>query len=539
MSIKNNFTMWQSLIIISGLLLSGICGWMLYQSEVRDANNALIIDVEHRAEALTRQLLTSVEPLYAVSALVENDQPPSDHQFNKFTTRILAHHQSIQAIEWIPKVTVSEREQFELSMKASLPHFEITEQGDNRVMIRATDRAEYFPVHYVAPMRGNEKAIGFDQASNPTRLASLLTARDSASQVATASIKLVQETGDSKGLLVFLPIYKAGTNLNHQDKSDLKNQLLGFIAGAYRVNELFYKSESTGISDGLELSLFDNTNGQTAELLLRHTAIGDVLVDESNVYQANLPLFHSRQWSLVGRPTPEYLSRYHSYMPLGITCLGSLLTLLFIVYLRMIQNEAVQVQKLVDDKTRELSLLNQKLKHISSTDVLTDIANRRSMDLFLEKEWARAMRQQTAISVIMLDIDNFKQYNDVYGRISGDECLKSIAQMLVKMIGRPGDMVARYGGEEFCLIIANNNDVSSIAHKCQTSVERLQIPHQTSDFVTASVGYCTVTPQLDMLAQDALKAAEKALELAKENGKNRVEKALFESTQHVSQTVII
>jgi len=541
MSANGRFALWQGLIIISGLFLTGISSWLIYQGEIRDVNNAMKIDVDHRSEVLARMLFSSVEPLHVMAALFENDTPPTYARFNKHAQRIFSDHNAIQALEWIPKVQLSERDGIEKKMRHLYPDFEIRQRGLDNSMVRASEREEYFPVSYVAPIIGNEKAIGFDLASNATRYASLIKSRDSATEIATASINLVQETGNSKGFLVFLPIYKTTFNKLIVDKNDFNEHLLGFVLGVYRINELFYKSALTENPIGLELMLYDNHSSADVDLLLRDISRTGVDLETDISYKKDLPLFYSRQWSLVAKPTHGYVGEFHSYIPHAVAFFGCLLTLLTVFYMRMIYSQSVRVQKMVDDKTRELSLVNQKLKRISRTDSLTQIANRRCMDVFFDKEWARAKRYQSTISVIMIDIDNFKQYNDFYGHQLGDECLKSVAQVFSKMLGRPGDMVARYGGEEFCLIIAHNTDVSAIAHKCQTSVERLQISHQmsqTSDYVTISVGYCTVIPQQGMMPQDALKAADKALYLAKDNGKNRVEKMLFESGKQAAATLI-
>lgn len=540
MSGKNRFALWQSMIIIAGLLLTGISSVMLYQSEVRDVNNALKIDVDQRSEALARMLSSSVEPLHSISALFVNGEAPSYAQFDKHAKRILSHHNTIQAIEWIPKVTLAQRGGFETKMQELFPDFEFKERGPNNNMLRAKERSEYFPVYYVSPVMGNEKAIGFDLASNAIRKTSLIESRDTAREVATAGLNLVQEKGSSKGFLVFLPIYKLTEAGQPSSKVELKDDLLGFVLGAYRITELFNRSALTKRPLGLELMLYDNLEGGSVDLLLHHTSRTRMSIERSISYRKKLPPFYSRQWSVLAMPTHEYVDRYRTYIPYAIAIVGTLLTLITVFYLRVLHNQSVRVQKLVDDKTRELSIVNQKLKRISRIDALTEISNRRSMDRFMEKEWSRAIRHQSHISAIMIDIDNFKKYNDFYGHQMGDDCLKKVAYALSKVVGRPGDMVARYGGEEFALIIAHTEDVSSIARKCQTSVERLNIVHEASgsyDVVTVSAGYCTVAPKQGQLAVDLFKAADRALYLAKKNGKNRVEKALFECSKHAAVAV--
>lgn len=512
---------------------------MLYQGEERDVKNALTIDVDHRSEALARMLITSVEPLHTISALFEEGVTPSYAQFNKHANRILSHHNTIQAIEWIPRVTLDQRADFESRLQGRFPGFEFKQRNLENNMERATERAEYFPVYYVAPITGNEKAIGFDLASNATRHASLIESRDSGMEVASASINLVQDTENNKGFLVFLPIYKS-----HEKSLDTsvsqKDNLLGFVLGVYRIGELFNRSALTTRPLGLELILYDNLAGGETDLLMHHRSRTGQSIDRSISYKKDLPLFYSRQWTVLAMPTHEYVARYQSYIPYAVAFVGTLLTFLTVFYLRVVSQQAIRVQKLVDDKTRELNIVNQKLKRLSKTDSLTEIANRRSLDEFVEKEWARAIRHQSHLSVIMIDIDNFKQYNDFYGHQKGDDCLKVVATALSTVVGRPGDMVARYGGEEFAIIIAHSEDVSKIANKCRTTIERLNVAHQMSsvgDFVTISVGYCTVCPEQGQVANDLFRAADKALYLAKNNGKNRVEKSALECSQKAAVSV--
>ena len=145
--------------------------------------------------------------------------------------------------------------------------------------------------------------------------------------------------------------------------------------------------------------------------------------------------------------------------------------------------------------------LTELLKEQSHIDGLTEIANRKHFDENLHREWLRSRRMNTPLSLIMFDLDHFKSYNDTYGHLAGDRCLKEIAQTLSHSVNRPAEMVARYGGEEFVVILPDTSADGAliIAEIMQIAVEKLHIDHNasmTADYVTISQGVATMTSQL-------------------------------------------
>jgi diguanylate cyclase (GGDEF)-like protein len=175
----------------------------------------------------------------------------------------------------------------------------------------------------------------------------------------------------------------------------------------------------------------------------------------------------------------------------------------------------------------ELKRQRDILENLSSRDGLTGIANRRRFDEFLDQEWLRAKRKNTQLSLIMMDVDHFKQYNDNYGHLAGDDCLKQIASTLEKQLKRPTDLVTRYGGEEFASILpdTNNEGALHIAKQFIESISELKIPHSHSsvdDHVTISIGVATITPSDLFFKEQLIKAADSSLYKAKEAGRNKV-----------------
>ncbi|ATX78814.1 PAS domain S-box-containing protein/diguanylate cyclase (GGDEF) domain-containing protein [Mariprofundus aestuarium] len=176
----------------------------------------------------------------------------------------------------------------------------------------------------------------------------------------------------------------------------------------------------------------------------------------------------------------------------------------------------------------ELLRAKEKLEKLSYLDGLTSIANRRMLDLMLHREWGRGMREKKPVSLIMIDIDLFKQYNDLHGHIRGDECLKSIAHQLSKVSRRASDICTRYGGEEFALLLPNTDaeQAHRLAESCRQKVIDLNIPHESStvsEFATISAGVSTAMPSGGLPPASLIEAADAALYRAKNGGRNRVE----------------
>lgn len=179
----------------------------------------------------------------------------------------------------------------------------------------------------------------------------------------------------------------------------------------------------------------------------------------------------------------------------------------------------------IDERTFDLVKANQELQLISHVDGLTQIANRRYFDRYFEQEWQRLSREQKPISILLCDVDYFKQYNDYYGHQAGDLCLQRIAHLLAKTVHRPADLVARYGGEEFVLLLSNT-DISgakAVAESILNLLREMQIPHAAAppQQLSISLGIATVIPGKHLTPESLLAVADLALYKAKSQGRNR------------------
>jgi len=185
-----------------------------------------------------------------------------------------------------------------------------------------------------------------------------------------------------------------------------------------------------------------------------------------------------------------------------------------------------QLEASVIQRTEELRAAMSKLKELSVTDGLTGIANRRQFDAVLNTEWKRAERTGTPLALALLDVDHFKKFNDRYGHLEGDECLKKVAKVLTQNVLRPAELVARYGGEEFAFIVPNTdgNSAAQLAEKICAALRAENIAHADSavGYLTACVGVASMTPRPDTSPVTLIKAADNALYRAKADGRNQV-----------------
>jgi diguanylate cyclase (GGDEF)-like protein len=175
----------------------------------------------------------------------------------------------------------------------------------------------------------------------------------------------------------------------------------------------------------------------------------------------------------------------------------------------------------------ELQRARNSLKYLAITDGLTDLANRRHFDEVLQNEFNRLSRLHHPLSLIMLDVDFFKKFNDGYGHVVGDNCLKQVAYTIRGSLQRPADFAARYGGEEFACILPNTDldGALAIAERIRTNIENLDIPHRNSlisDHITVSLGVCTVSSYLETCPSEVITKADQQLYRAKESGRNQI-----------------
>ncbi len=231
------------------------------------------------------------------------------------------------------------------------------------------------------------------------------------------------------------------------------------------------------------------------------------------------------------RPQPELLSRLDRGTPhlqelpdnRWLRVYGARSATGHVAVARVEVTDMVRSHQELEDRVR-------KLLRESATDGLTGLANRRHFDAIFINEWNRAARSQTPISLLMVDIDHFKKYNDHYGHQAGDRCLQHVATALDSCVRRAGELVARYGGEEFVLLLpgSNEEEACETAQKCLDRIREAALAHAaspTANGVTLSIGAASIQPQPASESMSILNAADAAMYRAKSTGRNRFELA--------------
>ena len=194
-------------------------------------------------------------------------------------------------------------------------------------------------------------------------------------------------------------------------------------------------------------------------------------------------------------------------------------------YLNQLQRD--EADRALRQIQQQLKEANIELQRLNNVDALTGASNRKHFNEYIETEWKRAAREQSPLSVLMIDVDDFKRFNDTYGHLAGDEGLRKVAEATRKTAGRPADLAARFGGEEFVMVLPATtlDGAKSVGEKLRQSIVDLQIPHSASsagEFLTVSVGGASTIPRLGDSFLALIETADVALYEAKKSGKNRV-----------------
>ena len=258
---------------------------------------------------------------------------------------------------------------------------------------------------------------------------------------------------------------------------------------------------------------------------------------------AAIPMLGVFQSVMIGFQVPSTIP-FVFYVAIVLGDRGILLIVMFGLYLiaimvsvrRMgdslseslsLQYKNTQMVSTLAESNQELQFANEKLETLTLEDSLTELHNRRYFEMQLESEWKRETREQKVLTLMVIDIDYFKLYNDTYGHAEGDVCLKKVAQILQSCLHRPADIIARIGGEEFVVMLpsVDVNGALTLAQQMREQLHAAKLTHATSPLcenVTVSIGIASVVPGDKVTALGLFKAADKALYKAKAKGRNQV-----------------
>jgi diguanylate cyclase (GGDEF)-like protein len=239
-------------------------------------------------------------------------------------------------------------------------------------------------------------------------------------------------------------------------------------------------------------------------------------------------VWNEEEAKLTIRILPPWYKSWWFTLLLGVLSLG-LLASAYWARINQLKKRQALLEDMVAARTHALEDSNAKLAELSTTDGLTGINNRRGFDAALESEWRRAARNGYPLALAMLDVDNFKAYNDHYGHQAGDQCLRKVAELIASHGRRTSDLVARYGGEEFSLLApaTDGEHAMAIARGICDELAKLALPHAKSPFgiITVSIGVATAMPEENQSWSGLIERADRALYKAKQGGRNRAQLA--------------
>jgi len=369
LSLKQQFIL--TVILILEIIGAGI---FFYVSKIEDElmiTNDFIATSKELTASIEKEISLNLETLKFINALYDVNNTISREQFKVFNTNVLDRITSIKALEWIPLVKLEDLTNFEsFARKEGISDFQITEKlGDS--MVPVENRSKYYPVFYVEPLKGNEKAVGFDLGSDEIRFSAIQKAIKTNNLVATSRTTLVQEESSQKGVLVFNPVKKKG-------------QIIGFVLGVYRIGDLITRAIGDLPNNNCNLIIYDTYAEEGNQLLAElnvenHDPILDnsVIIKPNGVYFEQTIKIADREWLIISTPTKSYLNSFTNTTRLSLFFIIILSIVMLYYFYRNFrefnQQEKNQVllEKAVNERTEEL----QEYAHVVSHDLKSPLRN--------------------------------------------------------------------------------------------------------------------------------------------------------------------
>ncbi|WP_223824384.1 CHASE domain-containing protein [Candidatus Enterovibrio escicola] len=506
--------------ILVGVFFSFIAAMSLYRSEQQTIELEIQKDVENATLSLGRELNLGIELLYALRNQVLISNRLNEKIFMTMARRIMNRHFNIRAMEWVEFVPGEERQHYESEVKRELSSFQIVEFNVDGDLVKVGYRQHYFPIRYITPYGKKQNIRGFDLGSSPSMKKALEMSWYRGVPIAKPAIRLQHEFKKHSNFLMFLPVFYG----EPETDADRQTALRGFIVALFDIADIFAMTINKTADELINLELIDKgIQGESGVIL-------DTVVDLSEpismefTYASHPIYFAGREWVLKGTPSVIYVKSRMSVYPSLIFFVGVTLVTVFTYLLYVLQNGVCRIQKRVDTKTRELREANIKLEKISKAVGVTGDNNRDYFNLSVQAEIKRSHRDQVAVSMFIIEIDNMRKYNAKHGRVSGDKSLRMISQVLANKLKRSSDLFSWYGSESFGILLPNTKDGRPLANKCLDAVRMLKLPFDKEsgdDIVTVSIGGVTVLNTSAFDAPKLMAYAEIALNKAIEGGRNQ------------------
>ena len=363
-----------SLVAATGILLTAILFQEARQRELNNFQLQFERDAAMRCNLIAQKMEECIVVIKGLQRFFDGSLHVDQKGFATFTVPFLAERKELQALEWIPRIAMAERTSYEEMRQREIPNFLITERGPNEDTIPAGVRKSYYPVFYVEPLKGNEKAVGFDLGSDPTRRAALEKARDTGRPTATERIRLVQETGEQYGFLIFLPVYRKG--MPTETVEQRRDALEGFALGVFRAGNILWAVLGKTQSVGLPFDLLD-FSAPTERQLLHHWSERLEVYTSWKTRFFPVPAPYLGKFSSAGRELavvitagPTYMERHYRLDYWFVLPVGFLLTFVVTLYIRALLGQRARLARAVLDRTAELRESEETFRRLfeESTD---------------------------------------------------------------------------------------------------------------------------------------------------------------------------
>lgn len=491
------------LIFLIGFILSSASAWLLLESEKKRLDSNFKLLINDYEQSINRQLNINKQAIKSIAVLFRWNDQLNYQAFKIESDKIIKEFPDTQAIEWIPKITHQNKSRYLAHIREFYPEYEIKQlDGDTKGEVQ-------YPVLYLNPIKGNEHVFGVDLFSNERRRKDIIAFTHSDQPVFVRSIELIQ---GKKGIIIILPVFKNTDSTNSR-------AIKGIVSGVYKIHKMLTTAQSSSMLKTVPLRIVEDN---------KDTVLFSQNLDNQDVNKRHkiiVPIKNdlNLRWSIIAYPQHSLFSNDKIYSAWIIFIAGIICSLAIASYILFMIQKSILIQTVVERKTKELHKANQELLNLSNMDALTGLANRRSLNQFFNN-WEKQQDDNLNVSVLIMDIDYFKLYNDYYGHTQGDKCLKQVAEKLKVCGKRKNDLVARFGGEEFIAILSECSNPSSFAELCRMSIEALGIPHAASSVakhVTISIGVSTGIPTNIQELKSMIDTADKALYEAKEKGRNQ------------------
>ena len=489
--------------------------------------------------SLYDEIRDHIELSTALKAFFDASTEVTESDFEIFANSLLKRSSGINALEWIPRVSNVEREQFENSWRGKAS---ITEPGPDGNMVRAESRSQYFPIRYLVPYKGNERALGYDINVNASATEAIIYARDAGKIGTTAPTHLVQDLEMQIGTVLYSPVYSEKPAWDTIDER--RQHLLGFVANVFRVTDKV--NEILKAHEGIQVNLVIHDGDEHVYSSMSHEEEHDVngylLSKEIKLDVAN------RSWSFLYTPDKNFFE-YHLFWNLWLLLFGSFsFAALAGAGLLMLTGQTLRTESLVKERTSELEkeikerkLSEETIQQLAYYDVLTDLPNRRLLLDRLKRDIASVSRHDTYGAVLYIDLDNFKTLNDSMGHQVGDQLLVQVAQRLKSCI-REEDTAARLGGDEFVILLREEHpNLETLSDRVLILAQRIQKelsePFDLNGYLhhmSPSIGITFFSKEVNS-PDEVLKQADTAMYSAKAKGRNTISYYHPEMQRHVDE----